>query len=240
GGDPGAVGEVGSSGDRLGPAGGRDLQDEGATAAASDTVPGALAVEGEAAGAGDRLAVDGTGAVGGAGQPVGGGAVRSTLGGDRRVDVRGEGDGTGQVSARACGAGRGRRRDEQCRGAGEGAAKATAMMRARAWFLPSIRWRRNLHDRHRGHARSVTCAAYRPPSPQVEPPTPNDFAGALGSRPHPADGGMGHRPSWRSSFVSDHGNPQLGDAPAGTAGPFKADELGPSRFKADIEAFDLA
>ena len=39
GGDPGAVGEVGSSGDRLGPAGGRDLQDEGATAAASDTVP---------------------------------------------------------------------------------------------------------------------------------------------------------------------------------------------------------
>ena len=114
------------------------------------------------------------------------------------------------------------------------------MMRARAWFLPSIRWRRNLHDRHRGHARSVTCAAYRPPSPQVEPPTPNDFAGALGSRPHPADGGMGHRPSWRSSFVSDHGNPQLGDAPAGTAGPFKADELGPSRFKADIEAFDLA
>ena len=69
---------------------------------------------------------------------------------------------------------------------------------------------------------------------------PNDFAGALGSRPHPADGGMGHRPSWRSSFVSDHGNPQLGDTPAGTAGPFKADELGPSRFKADIEAFDLA
>jgi len=120
GGDPGAVGEVGSSGDRLGPAGGRDLQDEGATAAASDTVPGALAVEGEAAGAGDRLAVDGTGAVGGAGQPVGGGAVRSTLGGDRRVDVRGEGDGTGQVSARACGAGRGRRRDEQCRGEGYG------------------------------------------------------------------------------------------------------------------------
>ena len=43
-----------------------------------------------------------------------------------------------------------------------------------------------------------------------------------------------------SSFVSNHGYPQLGDAPAGAAGAVKADEFGAGGFEADLKSLDLA
>src|SRR5207248_11635734 len=68
---------------------GRDLEDELAVSGGQGAVGGVGRVEGEDAGAGDRRAVDRAGAVGGAGEPVGGQGNVPQVRRDAGIDVHG-------------------------------------------------------------------------------------------------------------------------------------------------------
>src|SRR6266487_2875355 len=54
--------------------------------------------------------------------------------------------------------------------------------------------------------------------------------------PVPLEAGRGQE----FSFVSDHGNPELGNSPVRPAGPVTASKLGAGRVEADLESLDFA
>src|SRR5207248_1068249 len=83
-----------------GPVEGRDLQDELAVSGGQGAVGGVGRVEGEDVGVGDRRAVDRAGAVGGAGEPVGGQGNVAQVRRDAGIDVHGEGDGAVEAGSR--------------------------------------------------------------------------------------------------------------------------------------------